>query len=104
MNLRCGSPGNIGHGRIFESGELHYDSGVANIFVIQPRLKIGERRSTSSTKRHDFVSLINEPFLVKLTKDPPDRLHEGHIHGFVVVLYVEKRGEDATRTGTSITL
>mmetsp|Transcript_34929 Transcript_34929/g.100596 ORF Transcript_34929/g.100596 Transcript_34929/m.100596 type:complete len:261 (-) Transcript_34929:130-912(-) len=85
---RCGRPSNERDVFLSHDREAHHNSRVVNILVVQTSLEVRKRSSTSSRVRHDLETLVNQIFLKKLRKHPPNTLHERGIHRLVVIFKV----------------
>ena len=66
-----------GHGRILD------------IRVALIRFEIRKRRGAARTVRHNAVSLVDQLLFPEGLEYPPDGLHEGRIHGLVIVIEID---------------
>mmetsp|Transcript_16342 Transcript_16342/g.29131 ORF Transcript_16342/g.29131 Transcript_16342/m.29131 type:complete len:308 (-) Transcript_16342:576-1499(-) len=85
-----GGPGN--HRRavlVALQREAHHHGGVVDVFVVLPRLEIGQRRGAGGGVRHDLVATVHEAFVPQRLEHPPHALHERRLHCFVVVVKVD---------------
>mmetsp|Transcript_17821 Transcript_17821/g.49841 ORF Transcript_17821/g.49841 Transcript_17821/m.49841 type:complete len:281 (+) Transcript_17821:1519-2361(+) len=89
-----GGPGN--HGGAFwvvvqREGDHH--GGVADVLVVLASLKVGQRRGACGGVGHDLVATVDEALFPQRLEHPPDALHEGRLHRFVVILEVDPSAE-----------
>jgi hypothetical protein len=70
-------------------GKVDDDGRVVDLLVVEVRLEVAERRAAGHAVGHHLVALVDELLLVELLEDPPHGLHEGLVHGLVVVLKVD---------------
>mmetsp|Transcript_104540 Transcript_104540/g.320206 ORF Transcript_104540/g.320206 Transcript_104540/m.320206 type:complete len:420 (-) Transcript_104540:23-1282(-) len=73
--------------------ELHDDGGVRDLLVILRRLEVGQRRAQGGAIGHDAEGSVHQSLLEQLLEDPPDRLHETQVHGFVIVVEIHPTTE-----------
>ena len=73
-----------------QCGELdaYRDGGVLDILVVAAGLEIGERSIEFPGVGHDAVGLVDASLIPQLLEYPPDGLHEGEVHGLVIVIEV----------------
>mmetsp|Transcript_37061 Transcript_37061/g.94824 ORF Transcript_37061/g.94824 Transcript_37061/m.94824 type:complete len:440 (-) Transcript_37061:3-1322(-) len=69
--------------------ELHDDGGVGNLLVILRHLEVGQRSGQGRAVCHNAEGAVNQALVEKLLEAPPNGLHEGQIHGLVVVVEVD---------------
>mmetsp|Transcript_43374 Transcript_43374/g.92874 ORF Transcript_43374/g.92874 Transcript_43374/m.92874 type:complete len:319 (+) Transcript_43374:859-1815(+) len=69
--------------------ELHDDGRIGHFFVVELDLKIGEGGGQGSAVGHDSECPVDKAFVEEFLEAPPDGLHVGEIHGFVVVVEVD---------------
>jgi hypothetical protein len=72
-----------------ETPRTKLTSWIIHITVVITGLKVAQRRSATGRVRHDPQTAVDDVLLPKLTKDPPDALHEARVHGLVTVLKVD---------------
>jgi hypothetical protein len=68
---------------------MELTSGILDILVSLPCLKVGQWRSAPGGVRHDLETAVHKVLLPQLTKYPPYRFHEGRVESFVVVVKVD---------------
>mmetsp|Transcript_96819 Transcript_96819/g.269232 ORF Transcript_96819/g.269232 Transcript_96819/m.269232 type:complete len:305 (+) Transcript_96819:2331-3245(+) len=73
--------------------KLNNDGWVGDLLVVLRHLEVGERSATCRAVRHDAEGPIDQPLGVELLEDPPATLHEGQIHGLVVIVKVNPAAE-----------
>ena len=92
-----GGPGEECCVRLAEHGKAYRDGGILNVLVIEACLEIGKRGRNADRIRDDLVAFIDEALLIKLLENPPDALHEAHVHREIGVLHVDPAAHPANR-------
>ncbi len=64
------------------------DGGVLDVLVVAAGLEVGEGGVELPGIGHDAVGLVHAALLPELLEHPPDGLHEGGVHRFVIVVEV----------------
>ena len=59
------------------------------IGIVEPRLRLRQRRLRCPGIGHDAIALIDQPLLPQLFEGPDGALHVGEVHGAVVVLEID---------------
>mmetsp|Transcript_2381 Transcript_2381/g.3127 ORF Transcript_2381/g.3127 Transcript_2381/m.3127 type:complete len:222 (+) Transcript_2381:2641-3306(+) len=77
--------------------KTHHHARILHILIIQPRLKIRQRRPTRRTKRHNLIPLINQPLLKQTRKHPPHALHKPQIHSLIIILKIDPSSQTLNR-------
>ena len=88
-----GRPSHERHRFVIKEREVDHNGRIPNVLVVQTSLEVGQGSTARHTKGHDLVSLVDEILVEELTEDPPNTLHEGRVHGLVVVLEVDPSAE-----------
>jgi len=74
---------------ISEASSRKHTSWVVDVSVILSSLEITQWSGTGSRVRHDSLTSVDLVLLPKLTKDPPDALHESNVECLVVVVEID---------------
>ncbi len=57
--------------------------------IVEPRLRLGERRLRRPRIGHDAIALVDQPLVPELFEGPHGALHVGEVHGAVVVVEID---------------
>ena len=77
-----------GRARALGDAATDGDGGILDVFVVAAGLEVGEGRGELPRVGHDAVALVDAALVPKLLEGPPDALHEGRLHGLVIVVEV----------------
>ena len=75
----------------------HRHGRILHILIVIARFKVGQRRRQLPRIRHDAVATIDAPLVPQLLEDPPHTLHEGGLHGLVIVIKVNPAAHTRNR-------
>mmetsp|Transcript_9074 Transcript_9074/g.20500 ORF Transcript_9074/g.20500 Transcript_9074/m.20500 type:complete len:243 (+) Transcript_9074:3037-3765(+) len=85
---RSRRPRHKAHTLLIFQWKADHQCRITHILVVQPRLKVTQRSTTRSTKRHDLVPLIHQILLEQFLKHPPHTLHKRRIHRLIIILKI----------------
>lgn len=78
---------------VLNKGEGDNDGGIGDVLVVLVGLKVGEGGGEGGRVGHDAVATVDLALVEQLLEDPPLGLHEGWVHGLVVVVKVDPAAE-----------
>ena len=88
-----GGPGKEAGVGVLDQGEGDNDGGIGDVLVVLVGLEVGEGGGEGSRVGHDAVATVDLALVEQLLEHPPLGLHEGRVHGLVVVVEVDPAAE-----------
>lgn len=76
-------------GRIVDERKRDRHRRIVDVPIIQPSLKVGQRRRTPRRIRHHPRPTVHHPLFPELRKRPPDALHERRVERLVVIVEID---------------